>query len=921
MKGVCLFLFLLLPLASAGTPAEADDAPHPWVVLPVPRYADYGPDDAFLPVKNVAVIRRPGGPYQTARTPQGGLVAGSTIIEEELIGILREHGLTAQTVADTPEACGPSDTLILLGPPDHNAQTADWFERLGLSFSRWNDSHTPEETLTGWSSLGPEGYILKTTSIEGRTVIILAGCDFDDARNREHCAGTFYALQSFRQLLVGEGDLLEVKTAEILDKPLVAIRGCYSGYDPDEAQEWRNIAFMARIKANQNVYWYGNCLAGYNAEATSRFRYPWKPEQLDLFRRIGRYCGEHFITMVFCLNPDHYGVEWAAPKSFDGSRKDPLHYNLDHPVEPEFQEMWKQLGFEVKNDVDILAAKFRQLRQAVPNALLQVMNEDDVFGLVHEEDKRLFNTQTGDPLQDAVNYGRARAQFLAALHKRITELCPDYDGLMPVCPPDGVCYQFALERDENHSQAFMKSLGEALKEAGLQDALPFITTGGGTAAEVVTAKQIEDFRGWSANAPVILHDNNFPQGFHVGAYETAETGPRFASQAAPDFPSGYRDPELYKRLLGIHWNGLNDQHVLGWCQAQFMWNMAAQDRDMLNALAVRKVCSAEAYPFVKSFYEEFDNPGCYLPDSQPPVHLLVISDGIAFRSEEQNGWQYDLRYTDNRRREAQRLRGELARLKPELEQRWNERLERTTSTKRLADRADAFCAVYLAYGYLEGWEERTDKVLLEGNALRDLLLEADDIQERFFAGPDEVSGGTFVDRAAYTSALHFLYTNGKMEPSPARPSEAARYIDIWEKGLRDKFYTQVFALLPAAISDESPQLKGAWGPPRESDGGRYRTVDGKASLVFDPPLERPLLIRLRLGSTAGTLTERAPVVLETGGALHEEVLSKPRWLTWQIPGEGPVERLSIQADAPVLVYALEVYEHMKDPGATALAEK
>jgi hypothetical protein len=108
------------------------------------------------------------------------------------------------------------------------------------------------------------------------------------------------------------------------------------------------------------------------------------------------------------------------------------------------------------------------------------------------------------------------------------------------------------------------------------------------------------------------------------------------------------------------------------------------------------VCSAEAYPLVKSFYEEFDNPGCYLPDCQPPIHVLVVSDGFAFRSEGQNGWQYDIKYTDDRRREAQRLHDKWARLKPELEKHWDAPFERTASTKYLGDRAHAFCTVYLA---------------------------------------------------------------------------------------------------------------------------------------------------------------------------------------------------------------------------------
>lgn len=904
---VALFSFFSLP---GGEAAVSEGIPSPWVVLPVPRYVEYGPNDAFLPLKNVAIVRAPGSPYQTVRSPQGELDADSTIIEEELVAILEEYGVTAQTVPDTPEACVSFATLILLGPPDRNAQTAEWFARLDLSFDRWKDTRAADETFADWPSLGPEGYVLKTGAVDGKTIVILAGYDFDDARKKTRCAGTFYALESFRQLLAKEGDTLEVKAAEILDKPLVAVRGCYSGFDPDEKQEWRNIAFMARMKANQNIYWYGNSLAGYNAEAASRFRYPWKPEQLEVYARIGRYCREHFITMVFCMNPDHYNVDWAAAKSFDGSRKDPLHYNLEHPVEPEFQEMWKRLGFEVKNDVDILAAKFRQLSEAVPGAMLQVMNEDDVFGLVHEEDQRLFGAQTGDPVQDAVNYGRVRAQFLAALYKRLEELCPDYPGLMPVCPPDGLCYQFALERDEQHSQAFMQSLGATLKERSLRDALPLITTGGGTAAEVIAGKQIDDFRNWSAGAPVVLHDNNFPQGFHVGAYETDKAGARFAWQANLDYPSGYRDPELYKKLIGIHWNGLNDQHVLGWCQAQYMWNMAALDRETLNALAVRKVCSAAAYPLVKSFYEEFDNPACYLPDNQPPLHVLVVSDGIAFRSEGQYGWQYDIKYRDDTRRAAQRLREKWARLKPELEKGWDAPFERAVSLKYLGDRAYAFCAVYLAYGYLEGWEGRTAEASLEGASLRDLLIEAEEIQQRFFAGPDDMPDGPFVDRVAYSSALHFLYTDGKMEPSPELPSKAARYVDIWEKGLRDQFLTQVLAVSLAAVPDGDAQLSGAWGPPQESDGERYRMVDNEVSVSFDSPLDRPLLVRVKLGSAAESFTpEGTPVVLEAGGVEHHDVLCKARWLTWQLPGQGPVERLTIKGEKPVRVYAVEAYRN------------
>ncbi|GAH11387.1 unnamed protein product [marine sediment metagenome] len=98
---------------------------------------------------------------------------------------------------------------------------------------------------------------------------------------------------------------------------------------------------------------------------------------------------------MFCMNPDHYHVDWAAAKTFDGTRKDPLHYDPDHKVEPEFKQMWAKLGYDVNSDIDILAAKFDQLYRIMPDVMFQMMNEDDGFGLFNEADQKLFNTKFG----------------------------------------------------------------------------------------------------------------------------------------------------------------------------------------------------------------------------------------------------------------------------------------------------------------------------------------------------------------------------------------------------------------------------------------------------------------------------------------------------------------------------------------------
>ena len=247
--------------------------PPSWIVLPLPRYANYGPEDSFLPIANAAIVSKEGSPYRTVRTPAGGLTPGSTIIEEELLAILKEQGVTAKTVADTPEACARSIRSFSLGAGS-KSQTAAWFAQLELSFDRWDDPRTPEDDFTDWSSLGAEGYVLKIGDFSGKTIILLAGQDWNPAQGTREGAGTFYSLQSFRQLLARDGGAARVKIAEIADKPLVAFRGCYTGWDPSEPQHFRDLSFIAQMKANQTIYWYGNNIAGYNAEAASKFRYP-----------------------------------------------------------------------------------------------------------------------------------------------------------------------------------------------------------------------------------------------------------------------------------------------------------------------------------------------------------------------------------------------------------------------------------------------------------------------------------------------------------------------------------------------------------------------------------------------------------------------------------------------------------------------
>jgi hypothetical protein len=904
--------------------AEASKAAEPpsWEVLPIPRYVDYGSPESFITPGKVAIVRHKGGPYETVRDENGELVGQSTIVEEELTTVLKGAGVAdVDSVPDRLASYDRYDTLILLGSPRHNVQTAKYFDMMKLSFARWSDPHAPEDRFMDWKDFGREGYLLKVAGAGGKNIMILAGYDFDDARGRFYGAGTFYALQSLRQLMVGDRTSLRIKTAEIADKPLVAQRGYMTGWTGNADEQLRDVNQLARMKANNNIYWYGN--SGYNPESASRWRYPWTSQQLAYFQKVGKFCRERFVTMNFCMNPDHYGVEWGAARSFDGKRKDPIHYDPGHGVEREFKDVWAKLGFKVDNDADIVASKYGQIHKVIPGefARLQLWNEDDVFGLVHPEDKKLFQTETPDPRQNAIRYGRARGLLVARIYKRIRECYPDSPDSMPLCPPAGLHYHYCFETNAQFCRDFMRSLGETLSEQGVLQHIPCTDSGGGCSPEVLTCERMADFKGWYAGGPVLLHDDNFDLG-RIGAYETDRNGARSYPQLNEKLPAGYRDKQLYKLFWGMTKNGtLDGGRVLCWCQAQYMWNMLGLDREKINALSVRKVTTEQSYRLLKPLCDEFSRPVCYTLDTQPPYRLLVVSDKIAFPAKE---WQYKITFTETMRLECQRLRDKLNARLPEIEAKWENTSEKAGMLPTLFYRAAGFCSVYLAYGYVKGWRNdgTSPPDRLAGTRLRDLLLEADDIQERFFAGPDAVAGRITVVPYFYNGAQYFLHTNGLWKNATLTRADAEFYVDIWKDGLLGKFFEPVVAVGLSDVADGDSRLSGDWGKVQEIDKQKCRLITGEASIKLDVRANSRLLVRAKFGTDTTSTKESIRITLSAGETSGEEAVCKPRWVNWLLPDGKAVPQLTIKAEKPVRVYGVEVYratEH-SDRGAVGAGE-
>jgi len=163
------------------------------------------------------------------------VVAGSAAdaaARQSLVDILRAHGVTARVVAGGD--LSTSRPVILLGGPDETPASADALRAMGVS---------------GPAALPAEGYVLAAgRDRRGRPRVVLSGVDG---------TGTFYAVQSLRQLLVPRGSQVAVDGVTVRDWPAYRVRGgMESFYGRVWTQEDRRsqIEFLARHKMNQFFY-------------------------------------------------------------------------------------------------------------------------------------------------------------------------------------------------------------------------------------------------------------------------------------------------------------------------------------------------------------------------------------------------------------------------------------------------------------------------------------------------------------------------------------------------------------------------------------------------------------------------------------------------------------------------------------------
>jgi len=191
-----------------------------------------------------------------------------------------------------------------------------------------------------------------------------------------------------------------------------------------------------------------------------------------------------------------------------------------------------------------------------------------------------------------------------------------------------------------------------------------------------------------------------------------------------------------------------------------------------------------------------------------------------------------------------------------------------------------------------------------------LYLEADDVQERFFAGPDRAPGKLVLyhEQDFYTNMTRFIYNDGFLKGRPVSPKAALVYVDIFNEGLATEFFQPILILKTAELSDGDPRLVDGWGAIEEANGEKYRVISEEALLKTSVIAEGKLLLRVKMGTSAVSRTDKSTdVILSVASTVHKDAVCMPRWINWLLPEQADSSTLGIHVESPVRVYAVEVY--------------
>ena len=182
------------------------------------------------------------------------------------------------------------------------------------------DNPSVSHALTGLRAEGPEalvsgGYVLAVGQENGHGAVVVAGVDG---------AGTFYAVQTLRQLLAGARGRPRLREMVVRDWPAVPIRGVievFYGSPWSTAERERHFAFEGANKMNTYVYSPKD-----DPYLRARWRDPYPASELQAIKDLVQRAAAHHVTFTYAVSP---GLSICYSSPLDGR------HLLD-----KFQSMW-----------------------------------------------------------------------------------------------------------------------------------------------------------------------------------------------------------------------------------------------------------------------------------------------------------------------------------------------------------------------------------------------------------------------------------------------------------------------------------------------------------------------------------------------------------------------------------------------------